>query len=253
MPATPAVEPEPQDVLVLAAYLGVVPVHVGLLGSEQVQVPLAGGAVRVGRPGPGAALEAGHPVGGDLRAVRALARVEPEPVTLGRPGPGRQRCLEPDVLVGDVVGDDVHDRADAQRGRLGDEGLSLPDGAERGVDRPVVGDVVAAVRERGRIPRGEPERVDAEVLQVAQVCTNSREIAGAVAVPVGKGARVDLVDHRVAPPLGRLPQWPGRVRAHVRTPSSPGCAGWRCAVVVRRWRDRIYSTVRAQESNSAVT
>ena len=42
-----AVEPEPQDVLVLAADVGVVPVQVGLLGREHVQVPLPRRAVGV--------------------------------------------------------------------------------------------------------------------------------------------------------------------------------------------------------------
>ena len=46
-----ALEPEPQDVLVLGPDFRTLPVEVGLLGREQVEVPLARRPVRVRRPG----------------------------------------------------------------------------------------------------------------------------------------------------------------------------------------------------------
>src|SRR5258708_17360282 len=118
-----------------------------------MQVPLARRAVRVRGAGPRAALEARDPSRGDLGSVLTFARVEPEALGLGRAGSGLERRLEPDVLVGHMVRDDVQDGPQAPRGGLGDERLSFLDGAEGGVDRAVVRDVVAAVAERGEIPR----------------------------------------------------------------------------------------------------
>ena len=50
-----AVEPEPQHPVELLEDVGVLPVPVGLGGVEKVQVPLTGGAVRLGNALPGAA------------------------------------------------------------------------------------------------------------------------------------------------------------------------------------------------------
>ena len=110
----------------LRADVGMLPVQVRLLGREQVEVPLARSAVGVGRAGPGlAATEFGRPTGRWLVAVRPAARAEPEPLALRGAGAGRQRGLEPRVAIRDVVRDDVDDRADAHRQRLGDERLGL--------------------------------------------------------------------------------------------------------------------------------
>jgi hypothetical protein len=107
---------------------------------------------------------------------------------------------EPRVLVGNVVGDNVDDRADAQVEGLGDQLLGFRQSAERRVDGPVVGDVVAPVGERGGVPRVVPDGVDAQISQMAEVGAHAGEVAHTVAVGVGEAAHVELVDDGVAPP-----------------------------------------------------
>ncbi len=188
-----ALEPEAQDVLVLLADGGVRPVEVGLFGCEQVEVPVA-----VGQSGPGGAAELGLPVVRGEFAVGAAAGAEVEQFPFRA---ARERRPEPGVLVGDVVGHDVDEGADAQFACLGDELLRLGEGAERGVDHPVVGDVVAAVLHRGQVPGVEPQGVDAEFGEVGEAGPDAREVAGAVAVAVGEAADVHLVDDGGAPPV----------------------------------------------------
>ena len=104
------------------------------------------------------------------------------------------------MLIGDVVRDDVDDRPDPERSSLGDQRLGLGQGPEGGIDGAVVGDVVATVRQRRDVPRGEPDGVDAEGLQIGQPRADAGEVPGPVAVAVGEAAQVDLVDDRAAPP-----------------------------------------------------
>ena len=58
-----AVEPEGEDVLELAADVRIVPVQVRLVRREQVEIPLAGRPVGIGRPRPGRSAEVRDPVG----------------------------------------------------------------------------------------------------------------------------------------------------------------------------------------------
>lgn len=99
-----------------------------------------------------------------------------------------------------MVGNDVDDRADSNRSRLGDQLLRFPKRAEGQIDRAVVRNVVAGVRQRRRIPGVEPQRVHAKCGQVRQVLSHAAEIADAVAIGVGEAADVHLVDDGVAPP-----------------------------------------------------
>jgi hypothetical protein len=106
------------------------------------------------------------------------------------------------VPVGDVVGDDVDDGADAERQRIPDQPLRLIERAEARVDRGVVGDVVAAVGKWRRVPGREPDGVDSEILQIAETGSDAGEIAHSVTVPVREAAGVDLIDRCAAPPRG---------------------------------------------------
>ncbi|SKZ34891.1 Uncharacterised protein [Mycobacteroides abscessus subsp. abscessus] len=143
-----AVQPEAQGIGEVVEYLGVVPVDVGLFGGEQVQVPLARGAVRFGDPGPGRTAEDRRPVVRGQFAMCALA--VPEDVAL--PGVAARRALErfqePRVLGTGVVGDQVHDDLDVVAVRRGDEPVHGDRSTEKRIDLARVGHVVAVVRHR---------------------------------------------------------------------------------------------------------
>ncbi len=84
---------------------------------------------------------------------------------------------------------------------LGDHRVEVVERAEARVDVTVVGDVVAAVGEFGRVERAEPERVDAERGEVAEALGDALEVPESVAVGVGETARIDLVDDGLPPPV----------------------------------------------------
>ena len=161
-----AIEPEAEDLFVFGPDLRVVPVEIRLLGREQVQVPIARRAIGIDRPGPRLAPEVGGPGRRWNVAGGAATRVEPEPPALWRAGSGGQCGLEPWVLVGDVVGNDVDDRPDAKLAGFVDQGLRLGERPERRIDRPVVRHVVPTVRKRRDVPGREPDGIDTEVAQV---------------------------------------------------------------------------------------
>ena len=108
--------------------------------------------------------------------------------------------LEPGVLVGRVVDDQVHHDPQAALVRLGEQFVHVLEGAEQRVDVLVVGDVVAVVVLRGPVDRGQPQHVHAEVGEVVEAAGDALQVADAVAVGILEGTRVDLVDHRVSPP-----------------------------------------------------
>ncbi len=102
------VEPEVQDAMHRRRYFGIVPVEVGLLWRERVQVVLPGALVR--RPGGSDRGEGRAPV---VRRAAVRRRISPDvPVTFWA-GAGARRLDEPRVLVGGMVRDPVDDDLDA--------------------------------------------------------------------------------------------------------------------------------------------
>ncbi len=140
-----AVEPEAEDVVESFADGLVVPVEVGLRGVEQVEIPLAGRAVRVLETAPGRAPEDGFPVVRWQFAVIASAVGEVVERSLWAARLGGECALEPLVLGAGVVRDQVHDHLDAAFVEDLEEELGIVEVTEEGVDRLVVGDVVARV------------------------------------------------------------------------------------------------------------
>ena len=176
-----AVEPEAQDPLELFPHLRVPPVEVGLLAREVVQVVAP--APGVERPG-GAAAEHRLPV------VRDLVRPD---VQVGA-------LAEPRMPVGRVVRDEVEQHADAAPVSLGDEPVDVLERAELRMDAGVVGDVIAPVDVRRGGDWVEPDSGDAQPLEVVELADHAGEVADPVAVSVGEGPRIDLIEDAVAPP-----------------------------------------------------
>ena len=164
---------------------GVAPVEVGLLGVEGVQVPAAA-AVVAGPRGPS---EGGQPVVGG-----------PVPTAVG-PHVAIRVFGEPRMLDRGVAGHQVHQQPQAVVVGRCDQAVEVLEVAVDGVDRGVVGDVVAEVRHRRRVDGRQPEASAPSAAIWLQPPLDAGQVAHAVAVGVLEGAGVDLVHHRVAPPL----------------------------------------------------
>ncbi len=191
------VEPEAQDRLELRVDLGVLPVQVGLLGGEQVEVPLT-----VGQPRPRRAAEHRLPVVGRQLPCLAPSRAEDVPLALGAAGARLHGLHEPGVPVGGVVRHHVRNDLHAVPVRVLDQRPGVRQRAEDRVDVPVVGDVVPEVGHRRGVERRQPDGVHAQPGQVVEPAAYPEQVTDAVAVAVGEAAHVDLVDHRVPPPAG---------------------------------------------------
>ena len=169
----------------------------GCSAGEEVAVPLpvrhAGSRPgrRSARPSPTAA---GSRPG---RCRRGRCSGPGPPSRAARPAPRRTR-----VPVGGVVRHDVDDHLDAGGVRRGDQGVEVVQGAQLRGHVAVVVDVVAAVGQRGRVERAEPDGVDAQLGQVAHPRGDAGQVTDAVTVAVGEAAGVDLVDARLTPPVG---------------------------------------------------
>ena len=172
----------------------ILPVEVGLTGREQVQVPLA-----VARPwsrrarrrrsaSRWAAVRRPH-LG---RAGSGSAAVPSD----RRPAPRRTSAWWSELWFGTMSSSTRMPASCAS----GDHPICLVQGSVDRFDVAIVGHVVAGVRHRRRVPRVDPDGIDAEARQVRQSSAQTGDVADAVAVPIGETADVDLVDDGGLPP-----------------------------------------------------
>ncbi len=137
-PVHAPVEPELEDRLERGVNLRVIPVDVGLLGGEQMQVPLPWPPIHLDRAGPRGTAENAEPVVGGLIAILAATRPEHVALPLARTGPGRQGRLEPRVLIRRVVRHKVQNEFQSARMHLGQQVVKVGKRAEDRVDAAIV-------------------------------------------------------------------------------------------------------------------
>src|SRR5438105_15242958 len=76
----------------------------------------------------------------------------------------------------------------------------ITQGAERGIDGVVIGDVVAVVLARRLLKRHQPHGGDAKSMQIIEPAHEPREIANTVPVRIHIGADGEAVDNGVLVP-----------------------------------------------------
>ena len=158
----PEVHPEPDDVEHRLLHGRVLEVEVGLVGEEPVPEELP--PDRVEGPVGGLGVDEDDPRVGVLLVGVASTRRSRRRGPRGRCGDAWNHGCWSLVWFIDQVGDDP----DAAGVRLRDQLGEVRQGAELGQHRGVVGDVVAAVAQRGGVERRQPEAVDAEPLEVVE-------------------------------------------------------------------------------------
>jgi hypothetical protein len=203
-PVHPHVEPEVHDVEHLAQHLGIVEVEVGLVAVEAVPEVLLGHRV----PGPVRGLGVGED---DPRLGPFVRIVRPDvEVALGAAPRRGARALEPRVLVGSVVDDELGDDLEPAPVRFLDEAPEVVHVAVGGVDLLVFGDVVAVVPEGRGVEREEPDGRRAQFLHMVEPLHQALEVAHAVAVGILERLHVQLVYDGVLVPVGGLHDGLGR-------------------------------------------
>ena len=104
------------------------------------------------------------------------------------------------MLVGGVVDDEIDDDADAALLAAMGEFDEVAERAVARIDAVIVGDVVAVVPAGRGLERHQPDRGDAEPVQIIQPPQQALEIADAVAIGVHIGADGEAIDHAVLVP-----------------------------------------------------
>ena len=174
------VQPEAHDLENGLEHPGIVEVEIRLVAEKAVPVELLRELV----PGPVRLLG----VGENDASPGVKARVIGPDVIVALVGSlGRApRRLEPRMLVGGVVDDQLGDDAQAPAVRFADELAKVRPRPVRRRDVVIIGDVVAVVLHRRRIERQQPHRVDAQIANVVELFGEPCDVADAVVIGVEK-------------------------------------------------------------------
>src|ERR1700758_4928394 len=73
--------------------------------------------------------------------------------------------------------------------------------AKYGIDRAIIGNVIPEVTHRRFIKRRDPDRINAQRLEVIELGIDTGKITRSIPVTVKKAPRIDLVDNCSSPPF----------------------------------------------------
>ncbi len=109
------------------------------------------------------------------------------------------------MLIRGVVNNQVHDQAHTPVVHFFQQEVKIFHGPHLVHDCLVIPDVITVVIVGGIVDRRKPKGINAETLQVVKPRADTVDIADTIAVAVGKGAWINLVED------GFLPPGPGRI------------------------------------------
>ncbi len=118
--------------------------------------------------------------------------------------------------IGSVVHYEIEQHLDTALLRLGDQRIEVNQRPVLRIDGFVIGDVVTEIYLWRRKAGRNPYRIHPKLLQIIQVLGNSLQVTGAVVIRIAKAPRIDLVDHRLPPPVGLFGKWIHRHRLRKR-------------------------------------
>ena len=104
------------------------------------------------------------------------------------------------MFVGGVIDHEIDDHADAALPAAMGELDEIAERAVARIDAVIVGDVVAVVLAGRGLERHQPDRGDAEPVQIVEPPQQPLEVADPVAVGVHIGANGKAVDHTILVP-----------------------------------------------------
>jgi len=193
-----SLEPKDHGVVVdgLAGFFAL-PVEVRLLFAKEVEVVFLCRFI----PLPGTASKVGPPVIRWLAVSFSivLGRLPDVPIA-----PGvvfrRTRCLEPFMLVGSVVDNEVEDDTHAKSVGFSEQVLHVLDSTIWWIYVLVVADIVAHVNLRTVVHWADPYYVGTEGFDVVETLRDAADITDTITVRVFEASGVDLIDDTILPP-----------------------------------------------------
>ncbi|CCX63776.1 putative uncharacterized protein [Firmicutes bacterium CAG:791] len=105
------------------------------------------------------------------------------------------------MLIGAVIDNEIHQDVHVALFGFGDQTVHVVHCAKARVDAVIIGNIVALIGKRRAVDRGEPDNIDAELLEIIELADDAGEITDAVSVGIIEALRVDLIGCFCVPPF----------------------------------------------------